>query len=108
LKERGINFELIATDINVTAEMDTKFKREGVRLYSHDLIKSNLLEDRQADIVRLGYVFRYIFAEKGLALIKNIIRDVKPGGYIIFEDFYGAIAIYKKISAEKLELLEEL
>jgi hypothetical protein len=107
LKASGANYELIATDINLNPELKQRFKAQGIRSYEFNLVRKGLFKEGKADIVRIGYAFRYVFREYGDSLLRNIINDVKLNGYIILEDF-GIARIYKKISESKLEMIDSV
>jgi len=107
LKESSIDAELVATDINVSENAKQLLARHGVELIEHSLIESNLLENRKADIVRVGYVFRYVYNELGAKFLGNLMKDVKVGGYIVFEDQYGTFFVYRKIDEEHVEVVDQ-
>ena len=100
LRKKKLGARLIGIDILLQREAIERSKRYGFQFLERDISKSPVLskQSQKADFVRASQVLRYITKDTQLLAIKNMLADLKIGGYL-----YIPPSLYRKVSASRVE-----
>ena len=107
LKKKDVKAKTVSADVLPRKEAIERLGKLGIKVLEIDITQSSVIPRGQpkADLVIANRVLRYLLVKQQRMAIRNMLKDLKVGGYLFIP-----YRLYRKVSAEKVEPipLEEL
>jgi len=105
LRELGMQPLFVGVDMNVLPETVEKGRVIGFHIIARDVVDNPILKrrGRKADLVFAGNMLYYNTRTNQRKAIRNMLADLKIGGYL-----YIPPLVYQKVSSTKVRAIEKL